>query len=145
VPIVSLHELQYNADTDLLGRGGFKAVYKAQWRGQAVALSLWLQRDAVNLNELEAEARLMYKLSHVPGVEHHRVVPVLGIVAEHDKIGLISELMSCSLYEAIHGRSEADQRHVAAHAGHGACHGMGFANPLDRDGEFGACIVSPAQ
>jgi serine/threonine protein kinase len=104
VPIVRLCEVKLG---EKLGEGSFKVVYRAVWRKQPVAVALWKGADLPQRQELEAEAQLMHRLCGRVDPQVLRVVRVLGFVAEADCVGMITEFMRGSLYEAIHGKAEA--------------------------------------
>ena len=88
-----------------IGRGAFGRVHRGDLFGTAVAVKVSDQLSSRDVGILEQEVRVL------ASVRHPHVVQLLGFSrdAARGTAMLVTELMRCSLHDALHGLSEADR------------------------------------
>lgn len=93
IPFISPAELEVER---CVGIGGFGRVYRASWHGTPVAYKLITHSDDISFSAFDKEAQVMITL------RHPNIVMMLGAVYEPPVIGIVAELLSCSLYDRLH-------------------------------------------
>ncbi|ELP84196.1 negative regulator of the PHO system, putative [Entamoeba invadens IP1] len=98
---LSLDDINYNIDTDLVGNGSFGAVYKATLKGLRVAIKI--PHNDMNCEEVTSYLKEMeiMKESHSPNV-----VLFIGVVPSDTKPLFVTEFVSCNLNRFIHERDK---------------------------------------
>ena len=92
--IIAFDELQLK---QVIGRGGFGEVYACTWRNTAVAFKkLFYQHMSKKHRE-----SLLTEIKVLSALDHPNAIKMFGIVLEEQKIGIVMEYMSRSLFQAI--------------------------------------------
>jgi|GEM_PF-7044898 len=133
VEIISYSEISYKPDRDFIARGGFGRVYRAKWRGKAVALKILLFQgmgpDAIQ--ELKHEGQMMARLRH-PNVIHF-----FGACIEQGHYALVMEYMDKgSLYKLLQDEGESLLWQRRTSIAYGVGNGLAYLhsqNVLHRD------------
>jgi serine/threonine protein kinase len=96
-------------DSNRLGEGSFKAVYRATWQKQDVAVSLLKVNLSVSSNlteEFKSEAKRMR------GLTHPNLLKVHGVVLDPTRAALVTEYMPGTLFVALHGPPRTSKKHA---------------------------------
>ena len=92
--IIAFDELQLK---QVIGRGGFGEVYACMWRNTPVAFKkLFYQHMSKKHRE-----DLLKEIKVLSALDHPNAIRMFGVVVEEQKIGIVMEYMSRSLFQAI--------------------------------------------
>ena len=92
--IIAFDELQLK---QVIGRGGFGEVYACTWRNTPVAFKKLFYQ---NMSRKHRE-RLLTEIKVLSALDHPNAIKMFGVVLEEQKIGIVMEYMSRSLFQAI--------------------------------------------
>ena len=92
--VIAFDELQLK---QVIGRGGFGEVYACMWRNTPVAFKkLFYQHMSKKHQE-----SLLTEIKVLSALDHPNTIRMFGVVVEAQKIGIVMEYMSRSLFQAI--------------------------------------------
>ena len=92
--IIAFDELQLK---QVIGRGGFGEVYACTWRNTPVAFKKLFYQ---NMSKKHRES-LLTEIKVLSALDHPNAIKMFGVVLEEQKIGIVMEYMSRSLFQAI--------------------------------------------
>ncbi|CAL5219257.1 g1053 [Coccomyxa viridis] len=91
-----------------IGAGAFGNVYKATWKGRAVAVKVMLASHGEHAGELESFRQEVQVLS---GLQHERIICLLGACLAPPHICIVEELANAgSLFNHLHGAKPGPTR-----------------------------------